>query len=407
MEPWYRDTMLYDREGNRWRRLVASVRDEVGWLAVLVLAGSLGLGGGLSFARAPAAGSSRPGSLVVMAAGSEGDRLLADVVHSQLVDTRTRLQIVSVQQLPQQDRDKFVLARRLGSVQRAVLVFWCYEPFSGFAMLTMFDPKTSGLVLRPVPSCRSPEGTEAVALIVRSSVEALLAGGSIGGHKLVKSRPSPVHRRPSHRPAAMRRPKKTDTTRRDRARRGRRYGPRMEIALAYRLKTFGPKVPLVHEGDLVLWVRFYRNAWLAGGVGLAQPVHGSTGYGSMVMKRYPVSLTAGYLWTGGSWRFGVVSGLGFEYRQMDLRPVEGVTLSQETKSDEEMTWNAGARASFLILGRVRIFLQIGVEAILAGTSVYSFEQLSEAFVGEPRTTTLVSLQPVRFLSVVGVSVAAL
>ncbi|MCD6500112.1 MAG: hypothetical protein J7M25_17605 [Deltaproteobacteria bacterium] len=400
--------MLDDREDARsWRRQITSIHDTVYGPLLVVMVGFWGLDIAQTV-RASAGRVERPAPQVVMVVGKGGKPPLADVVQSQLVDTRTRLQVVSVQQLPQQGRDKFALARRLGAIRGSLLVFWCYEPFSGFAMLNMFDPKTNGLVLRPVPSCHSPEGTEAAALIVRSSVEALLAGGRIGGRTIAKPRPSAGHKRSKHGPPRSRkRTEKAPGVHRQVVHAVARPPFRMEVALAYRLKTFGPKVPLVHEGDLVLWMRLFPNVWLSVGAGLAQSVRGRTGYGSMVMKRFPLSLSAAYLWKGGSWRFGVVSGLGFEYRRLAFRPAEGVILSREKSSDQEVTWNGGARASLRILGRARIFLQIGVEAIVAGSTVFSFGSSMESFQVRSISTTLLSLQPARFLSVVGLSVVAM
>ncbi len=311
-------------------------------------------------------------------------RELQQALASQLSSTDAVLSVEQVTALPKSPAARFakVLA---GSVDRTVLVtVWCEPSEGGRDFLDVVDAVSQKMLLRPVKDCSSIEGAEEAALIVRTAVDVLLSGGTVGMR--------PPRTRPRRRPArkARKGPASSGRPRRDSSvdktqvpfldgvgalGRDRR---RLSAGLAFRLDSLSSEIPADPGGGAVFFVRLEGSWWLQVGLWVASPASRGLEEMSVQVWRYFLEVGAFRRWTWRGWGLALGGGTKVEYRRCEVQAGQGVILGQMNLDDAILSLWGRARLSLQLVSALRLVLYAGMDVPLLGARSYVFEQPSGA-----------------------------
>lgn len=238
---------------------------------------------GLLLAMVPSGASAGDEPEVILIASHETEEAsasMADAVGGQLSDLPVTFRVEWVDGFEPLMASQVDEARALAKHSDAVAVIWSDLSDPSQVFIYIAEPHGERILVRSV----EPEGevmpmlVEALAVIVRYAVEAMIEGGEIG------IKPPPVVKKeliekPSHGPA------------------------RLGVAVSYALSLYGPDQPLLHGARVALEVGIYR--WLRGYIGYR--IQPSMRFGdhllSMTMNTHPMEIGIGMRIEKGQFRF--------------------------------------------------------------------------------------------------------
>lgn len=321
--------------------------------AVAVAVGAALLALFASLARAQeldAVGSDR--STVVMIAERREQRQAETVVRAvqgQLSDLSVVLQVVWVDELPAGMPAQIAEAEQTARGTDAVAVFWCDLRAADRIYLYFAAPSGGRVLVRELSGAEEGGLAEALAIIVRSSVEAVLAGGEIG---VVVAPMAAVEERPR----AEQPPEQPQEP----------PGPGRVLAMtvAYNLDVLCEQRPAVHAVAVGLEVRLGGPLSVEAGYFFSFPFTERAHGIDLTLQRHPV-------WLGlrAAWLTGDVALSASLAAQIDVVTEEVRSLSAAVETDGEGTEVLFSlapllRAGYVFAGRVELFLAAGVDVPL-------------------------------------------
>ena len=234
---------------------------------------------------APAAGQEAQEGLprVVLIAADELQETapLVPAVRSQLSDLEVVFQLHTVEEFPAQLAEQLQLAREMARTENAIAVFWLDRTTHDQVFLFLTGESGDRVLVRELAEMDEPGRHEALAIIVRSSVDAMLRGGRIGiEHVPAESTASaPAGTKPAT--AGV-----------------------LSVGLSFALKSHSGTHPALAGLDIRIGLQVYRSLSVLVGYTFVQPmeVEGSTA--SARILRHPARIGVGLSWSLGAFRLG-------------------------------------------------------------------------------------------------------
>jgi hypothetical protein len=290
-----------------------------------------------------------PGEAVVMIAERRSEAETAPVlraVQSQLSDLAVALQLVWVDELPAAMPDQIVAAEQIARGSHAVAVFWCDLRAADRIYLYFAAPKGGRVLVRELSGAGEGGLAEALAIIVRSSVEAVLAGGEIG----VVVAPPPPEAKPEDEGVTAPKPPPPS-------------GPGRVLALTvgYGMDVLSGQRPAVHAVVLGLEVRLAGPLSVEFGYLFSFPFTQEESQVELTLRRHPA-------WLGlrGAWLTGDVARSASLWLQMDVVTEEVRALSPAVEVEAEGTEVLFSlvpllRAGYVFADRFELFVAAGAD----------------------------------------------
>jgi hypothetical protein len=268
----------------------------------------------------------------------------------QLSDVPVTLQLVWVNRLAKRVDEQVQAAReQVKAKGKDILaVFWC--DLSDPPHLYLFAPKPNRFLERSLKGSAAGEQLESIAVIVRTSVSALLAGKPIG-----KKPPPPPRPRPRARPRSRSKPPPVVKVK---TRKPRRQWLRLETA--YALDGYSTDVGVTHGFYAAVSVHLHRNWSVVADFRVLPGISTSISAPdvSARLNRYPIGIGARFRWPLGRFEVGGTLRVVMEYVKPRTSGTEVVLESDEGAflfSAVPMFYG-----SVRVVWRVRAFLAAGV-----------------------------------------------
>ncbi|MBN1771350.1 MAG: hypothetical protein JXB32_08825 [Deltaproteobacteria bacterium] len=278
--------------------------------------------------------------VVVPPAAQEVIDTLLEAVAAQLADMPVRLEVDRVEEFPAVLPQQVEVARAAAIRNDAVLVFWLDASLADQMFLYLSEPGGGRILVRTVESGGDAERVEAVALIVRGTIEAMLAGGRLGVETPTPPPPPPPPSPPPPPPPAP---------------------DLLGVRLAYALEFFSTDALAIHGLDLGILVHVYSGLSLFAGYRVVTDAETSSRGVALDVARNPMELGVQYAYQLGDWAFG-----GSVSALLDRLHGEATTTTATlVVRPPETRWLAGVGAafhtSFRIAGTVHAFIDAGVD----------------------------------------------
>ncbi len=244
--------------------------------------------------------------VVMVASGAQSPEAqkVARAVRNHLLDLRVDFRLRWVKRLPMGLPAQVVAARRMGRKERALVVLWCNHSTVDQVFLYITRFKGGRILVRQVDRAR--DGAlgrfEAIGAIVRSGVEAILAGSPIGVRPPPppppRRRPPPPRRRPPPRMTPTPRPPTTKPA-------PQTLGVTLDVG--YSMTGFAPTEPLLHAGMVGLSVTLHRHWSLRIGYRFAPAVRVQEDPTGIDLRIFQHALGLGgvFVWPLGRWSVAV------------------------------------------------------------------------------------------------------
>jgi len=250
----------------------------------------------------------------------DASRGLTQAIESQMSDLPVSFSVEWVDRFPDQLPDQLGAAGLIAREKQASAVFWCDLTRGNQVFLYLAESGKGRILVRQLE--QEEGGTfEAVAIIVRSLVAALIQGGEIGvraasppGKPIpeTSSKPSQGPSRPS--PAT---PEK------------RKW---LEMELGYAFVV--PEPDQAAHGLRIGLSGYFEEGWYAQlGYVLFSPLKSDTETARIEVWRHPVFLGLGYLWESGRLSLGGSVALVVDYTVQETTSVKDAVLSPKGNDD--------------------------------------------------------------------------
>ncbi len=138
------------------------------------------------------AGETEADQVVVMIVPMDQEEISIPVVRaveSQLSDLNVTLVISTQERLPDSLESQIDIAKTVAGENRAIAVFWCDLRAKDQLFLYLSEYEGKNILVRRLEKTEETGRAEGLAIILRSSVEAMLQGGQIGVNPPVKRKP--------------------------------------------------------------------------------------------------------------------------------------------------------------------------------------------------------------------------
>ncbi|HUT77762.1 MAG TPA: hypothetical protein VM285_08760 [Polyangia bacterium] len=322
-------------------------------VSIIVLATALIAAAPGREARADAAKDTGGDRTVVMIAERHDEAASGTVVRAvqaQLSDVSVALQVSWTDSLGRDLPAQIAAAEALARESNAVAVFWCDLTRADRIYLYFAAPRGGRVLVRELEGSGAGGRAEALAIIVRNSVEAVLAGGEIG--EIVPSRPERGESvAPSPPPEAA--PEAGDG--------------RLAMAVSYQPDVVSVADPVIHAAALALYVKLIDGISLTAGYALSAPLEAEVRGVLLELGRHPA-------WIGcrGSWRAGrlrVAAELDFQldFTTEKVRTLaQGVTVSSGGL-EVQPSIVPSLRSGVSLVRRVELFFAAGADIALHRT----------------------------------------
>ena len=295
-----------------------------------------------------------PGTTVVMLAERGGEAETETVlraVRSQLSDLSVALQLVWVDELPVAVPEQITAAEETARGTDAVAVFWCDLRAADRFYLYFAAPSGGRVLVRELRGAGEGGLAEALAIIVRSSVEAVLAGGEIG---VVVIPPATVEEAAFVEKLAPAESVVEEPP-----------GPGRVLAMTvgYGMDILSDQRPAVHAVALGLEVRLTGPLSIELGYLFSFPFSHQEHGAELTLSRHPA-------WLGlrGAWLTGAVALSASLWLQMDVVTEEVRSLSPAVAVNSEGTEALFSlvpllRAGYVFADRFEIFVAAGADIV--------------------------------------------
>ncbi|MCP4602740.1 MAG: hypothetical protein GY847_19865 [Proteobacteria bacterium] len=196
-------------------------------------------------------------------------------VQSQLSDIDVIFRLQPVETLGADLASQISTAEAMAREWSSIAVFWC--DFAGEEQIFLYLTEYEGdrILVRKLREKEDGGRAEALAIIVRTSVNEMLQGGEIGirAAAVVKKEPPPPP--PVAQPAAREEEPPTDE------------GPHVRFGVAYTLYTYSSKHPAMHGLDLGFELLLHPSWALSAGYTIYAPVDEKGDSSSIMLRRHP------------------------------------------------------------------------------------------------------------------------
>ncbi|MBW2277627.1 MAG: hypothetical protein JRF63_09065 [Deltaproteobacteria bacterium] len=294
-----------------------------------------------------------PTVLMIATTGEAEDvsRLVVRAVQSQLSDLDVTFRVSPVEQLPGSLREQIALADRLASEADALAVFWCDLTNREQVFLYLSGTETDRILVRRLEEPDKSGMSEALAIIVRSSIGELLRGGRVGIEvaEVVAVEPPPPALPAPAPPAPGEPPPEPRVL-------------RITHRIGYVFETYSAEQPATHGLELGLGARVHPYVWVLAGYTMVGTLREDGRAASIRLRRHPVHLGLGVAFPVGMFELGasvagVVDFSTFEVRGLDREKMKAV----QDLSDVVFSVVPMLEARLRFLARLQLLLAVGVE----------------------------------------------
>ena len=244
-------------------------------VALAAMAGALAICGAVR--AEPEAAPNEDGAVVMIA--ERNDTATAEVVvravQAQLSDVSVALHVIWVDALASDLPSQISKAEEVAKGSAAVAVIWCDLVRADRIYLYFAAPSGGRVLVRELAGSGTGGMAEALAIIVRSSVEAVLAGGEIGTVVPPKPKEEESDKRPQSAVAKV------------------KDEGRLAVTAAYELDVMSTSNLAVHAAAVALSLRLGDHVSLGVGYALSGLLEAETDGAFLKLRRHPV-------WIGGS-----------------------------------------------------------------------------------------------------------
>ena len=314
---------------------------------------------------APAPVPARPQYSVVMVAArnqAAASKELHQAVVGQLGDAPVRLTLHWVDAFAPDLPSQLAVARGAARGKHSIAAFWCDLSSTPEIYLYLAEPGKGRLLVRSVASAEQGGRSEAVAIIVGSSVRAFIRGGQI---QVQPPRARAEARRAAAR--SLRRPlaaaaeisrlaeRTTVWTRRKVSRRSW-----LSLELGYAYDAYGAHHPALHGASIGLAARLATHWSVFASYRVMEPIKAKGEIAETSLQRHPLTLGARFQWQWDWFALGGGLGLLIDYTSKDTSVSEGFVVSND-RGDVIYYVAPEIRFGFSAVGRLTLLLAIGVE----------------------------------------------
>ena len=301
---------------------------------------------------------------------------LVRAVQGQMAEISIELMVHSTPSLPSKMSERVKIAEQIAHESSAVAVFWCDLESTDRVFLFLASPTGGRVLVRRLSGTSTAELEEAVAIIVRSSVEALLAGGEIG----VKTKPKKIEQKETE-PSD----KKT-------------FHPLFDMRASYAISSISNYFPAIHGAELSFGIRPYKQWAVRVGPRFSQMLERTERGFDISVERYPIFLGASFVGEIGRWTLGGIAALEIELARDQSVSTTQEAISREGGVEVGLGILIGFDVGFRLSKNIRIFLLPTAEIMLKKTDYV-------IAVGET-TYTIIDTWTVRFIGLIGLEIAA-
>lgn len=335
---------------------------------------------------------------VVMVLGADQEAAAAPAmaaIEAQLSDLEVDFRAARMPALPPSLRGQIAAAEELGRAPGVACVFWFDLAEDGAVYVHLRGGPGSGdrlLVRRLEPGPSSDHGrAEELAIIVRSSVAALLRGGRIGilVEDLPEAAPAPARVTAPAVAGEMVAPE-------DEPRPAWREGERLSLGLGWAYAGRGSTHPVQQGLWLGLGFRAVAGLSLEAGYSVLEPLSVRGDLAALRLRRHPVRLGLAWMFGIGRVRLGVGVHLVVEHARQE---VEGLAPGMRAASDRN---DVGLAIAPHLSVSIDVWRQLGV-FVTAGADLPAAPVAYVAIRGE-RTEELIGAWPVQPFAMAGLRI---
>ncbi|MBI5486530.1 MAG: hypothetical protein HY905_04285 [Deltaproteobacteria bacterium] len=304
-----------------------------------------------------------PGPIVALLIATNGPDgpggSLLDAIQAQLTDLPVELIVEPAAELPSTLPAQIALAADFARRAGAATVFWFDSSVPDRVFVYLAERGGSRLLMRAVDSADPAERVESVAVIVRSLVQSILAGGTIGMSLPATSPaasppPEPPVAAPSPEPPPPTEPPAETPAPSDQP-------PWLGLQLAYAVDFYSSEATALHGLDAGVLFHVHENWSLFAAYRVLGDAEVSGGGIQLGVGRHPLELGVRFRWPIDDWDFGASL-----FGAVDvLTPRAGSTVAGMRASPSSDAWVGGmgllVHGSYRLAGMLRIFLDGGVD----------------------------------------------
>jgi hypothetical protein len=299
----------------------------------------------------------QPPSRVVMLSDRVSEETNADVfqaVIGQLSDTPVELSVEWLDELPPSLDGQLAAADRIAARRDTLAVFWIVSESEEQLLLHIADAMRRRILVRRLARSEAGAQYEALALIVRASIDALLGGGVIGIEAPRARAPEPVA--PHTRPTAPPRPAEpvAEETR----------PPWLGLEAGYDLAVHSREHPLLHGVHLALSANPHAGLIARVAYVLRTPLVVEDNRVTILVEHHPVSAGLGYQWRIDGLILGGTVSLLLDYVVQTSNRLISKTGIASDNSDLLMSVAPSLDLGYELNDRVALRLSVGPEIII-------------------------------------------
>jgi len=282
---------------------------------------------------------------------AEQARAVSDVVASQLGELAVTFREVGVERLASSAREQLDAAAEVAASAETIAVFWCDLSSDRDTLLHLTDGRGSRLLVRRLEIADVRSRAESIAIVVQSSVRALLAGGTIGIAVPERAKPAPAPPAPA--PTAP-----------------RPVPDRLALRLAYNVASRSAGTIFNHGLHLGVECRFARFLSAFAAYTLSAPVEGNGELADVRITSHRLALGLGADLRIGRLSLGAAAAFELDFAEADVSDVGTNMDVVADTSDVVVAFAPSVRAAFAATERLSVFAEIGVE-VLANAKRYT------------------------------------
>lgn len=315
-------------------------------------------------------------------------------VKGQFGGASIRLDAVRVRRITKLPLPQLKLARRLAKRGKVLAVVWYAFVPKEAGNLFIYLPKRDRLLIRELQSSGAEERWEAMAIIIRATVDALIQGGSLGNRwrsartskgakspgssKKLRAGGAETEAGPSRNSSSRRARPGSAEKKKKSTRPGESTAPSkgvkkkgslkmpwrwgVGLAVAYLLDGYSTTAGATHGFYASLSFYFGASWAVVVDYRVQQEVTGTSQAVSTTVRRHPVGLGGRYRWERGRFGVGARLALVMDYATYATR-VPGAAAIQTTGKRSGIHWSAAAfaRGRIQLVKPLSLFLSLGLQ----------------------------------------------
>jgi hypothetical protein len=282
---------------------------------------------------------------------AEQARAVSGVVASQLGELAVTFREVSVERLASSSREQLDAAASVAASAETIAVFWCDLSTDRDALLHLTDGRGSRLLVRRLEIADVRSRAESIAIVVQSSVRALLGGGTIGIAVPERPKPEPPPAKPPPPPV-------------------RNAPERLALKLAYNVASRSAETIFNHGLYLGVECRFARFLSAVAAYTLSTPIEGNGELADVRITSHRLSFGLGADYRVGRLSVGAAAAFELDFAEADVSDVAAGLDAAADTTDVVVAFAPSARVAFAATERFSVFAEIGVE-LLANAKRYT------------------------------------